>query len=320
MRERLILAVLALLPAFARAQETQVQYDTIYTYSGDIVCHVLEDTGKSIIFSYPGESLRNTLPANGFRFVQLASGRVIQGAPRVEVSGIKDWEKVILTSDPREIEGLELAGDFQSRRHARTEYCEDEIRKKAAEQRCHIVLVESVMPHIASDIDGDVNTRYVMKGLGYRYAGLGEELSAADADPFVQQGLLSVNGGKVYDYQGKELGKSELQAMMPPDVYKEFSNAAATYRTGKTILISGFAAEGLSLVGGVAGVIAQDPAVTVASCLTAGLGFTAGIVGVVLLISADNSMDFAISDHNGRTRATLFVGPTRSGAGLALRF
>jgi len=182
------------------------------------------------------------------------------------------------------------------------------------------VLVESVMPHIASDIDGDVNTRYVMKGLGYRYAGLGEELSAADADPFVQQGLLSVNGGKVYDYQGKELGKSELQAMMPPDVYKEFSNAAATYRTGKTILISGFAAEGLSLVGGVAGVIAQDPAVTVASCLTAGLGFTAGIVGVVLLISADNSMDFAISDHNGRTRATLFVGPTRSGAGLALRF
>lgn len=320
MLKKLIPALLALLPALAFAQEVPVQYDTIYTYSGDIVCHVIEDTGRSIIFTYPGETLRNNLPSSAFRFVQLSSGRVIQGAPRTEVRGIRDWKSVVLTSDPREVEGLELAGDFRTRRRSRVEYCEDEIRKAAADRRCHIVLVEPVIPKIDSDLDGDINTYYVLRGRGYRYPGLGEELAAAEADPAVQDGLLTRKGGKVCDSRGKVLGAGELRAVMAPEVYNEYSAAATTWRAGNAMLIGGFAASGLGIAGGIAGAAGGDPGVVAVSTLAFGAGSLAGVAGLVLLISGSSSMDYAISDHNGRKRASLSLGATQSGAGLALRF
>lgn len=68
---------------------------------------ILEVTdGEGIKFKYPGEELINNMPFSGFAKINLKSGRTITGEERITINGVEDFEKVILTYNPKDVKGL----------------------------------------------------------------------------------------------------------------------------------------------------------------------------------------------------------------------
>ena len=83
--------------------------DTIIKIDGDqIVAKILTVSEKGITFSYPDETVVNSLSKNVIKEIALSGGRKIffNTEPIPEINGKDDWEKVKLTYDASEVEGL----------------------------------------------------------------------------------------------------------------------------------------------------------------------------------------------------------------------
>ena len=85
------------------------QSDTVYTGSEKLVVKVVEITEESVKYTYPNETLINTVNKNTVRRIVFSSGRTQEFggySNYKEVSGWRDWESVSLAVAEHEIKGL----------------------------------------------------------------------------------------------------------------------------------------------------------------------------------------------------------------------
>lgn len=92
------------------AISTRAQLDTIFKLDGEILpITVLEVNEKSVKFTYPGESIPQTISGNTISRIHFRSGRKQEFSSSLNVSrikGCKDWEKVQISRLESEISGL----------------------------------------------------------------------------------------------------------------------------------------------------------------------------------------------------------------------
>lgn len=156
--------------------------DTLITHNNDtLLVNVVEVTdGENIKFKYIGEELLNNMPFSGFSKINLKSGRTIAGEDRIIVTGVEDFEKVVLTYNPEDVKGLtevqeitsvaksKMLGAYGSLERAK-KAAKIGLQKKAAALGCHIVL-------IVGDDSRDGHTGQAFKyttgsfiGIAYKY-------------------------------------------------------------------------------------------------------------------------------------------------------
>lgn len=128
---------------FANAQDKVVLRD-----GTELNVKVIESNDKRIVFTYPNEEVRNEKPKSVIEYILYASGRREEGFKIPKVEGEEDWEKVILTTDKNDVEGLTKAkyikvsgGSVWVKSEAAHKSAEEKLKKKAAKLKCGIVLV-----------------------------------------------------------------------------------------------------------------------------------------------------------------------------------
>lgn len=152
------------------------------------------------------------------------------------------------------------------------------------------------------------------------------------------------NGATFVDGRGQLLSDSELVDAIGEDIYQEtVVGARKQYTAGRKLLISGVAGLGVGiagLVGGAAIIAAAGPhqksnnevyfddedkaatgglVVLLGSVATA-LGGTALSAGIPLKVIGQSRLNWVENDYNERHAASLHLGVTPNGVGLALRF
>jgi len=123
---------------------------------------VVESNEKNIIFTYPNEDIRNEKSKKIIAYIIYASGRREECKPAIvipTISGKKDWEKVVITRDKEDVNGLtkvknisSISGSvFVSREKAYDDTL-DKLKKKTAKIGCGIVLIVNEKPAGMGDI------------------------------------------------------------------------------------------------------------------------------------------------------------------------
>lgn len=112
---------------------------------------VVESKDKAIIFTFPNEDIRNEKSKKLIAYIIYASGRREECKSAVvipTISGKDDWEKVVITRDKEDVEGLKQvkflsvdAGSAFTTKEGARETAIEKIKKKAAKISCGIVLL-----------------------------------------------------------------------------------------------------------------------------------------------------------------------------------
>jgi hypothetical protein len=149
MKYLIIIAILAL------CNKSFGQSDTIVKRSGEkLAVTIKSNDPSSVTFVYPNEDLINTLNKNVIEKIIFKSGRieVCSQATKLEVvNGIEDWEKVIITNNPADVEGLTKVGEVSSKsawggslgQNLADKIAREKLKKDAAEMKASIVLLET---------------------------------------------------------------------------------------------------------------------------------------------------------------------------------
>ncbi|MCK9638986.1 MAG: hypothetical protein M0R39_03680 [Prolixibacteraceae bacterium] len=125
--------------------------DTITKMSREsIAVKIISMSEKSVTFSWPGETMTISISKNLIEEIKYASGRKEKLSEKVLIRGEDDWEKVKLTTQASDIEGLIKKGDlnetspnigiYTSAKKAETKI-DRKIRQKAASLGAHIILI-----------------------------------------------------------------------------------------------------------------------------------------------------------------------------------
>jgi hypothetical protein len=152
--------------------------DKVIILNGDTIrCQILEFNG--IALTYKLSSPDSVYYMSGTKIYQLlySNGEIQNVSNRVMISGKKDWEKVILTSDTADIEGLVKVGDLKTKTYAAhdVEQARDEgqikLRKEAAELGAFIVLITDQYSRKALPLGRPqyYNVKSVFKATAYTY-------------------------------------------------------------------------------------------------------------------------------------------------------
>lgn len=169
MKKILLLSYFMLVCVASNAQDKVVLRDSTI-----LNVNVVEINDKSIFFSYPNETLRNEKPKNQIAYIIYASGRREEFKQSVQIPVItnsEDWEKVIVTNNREDINGLEMiqsitvsggAGLRFSSATSAHEKAINKLKKKAAEKRCGIVLI------ISENFGGRFNNISTITGEAYK--------------------------------------------------------------------------------------------------------------------------------------------------------
>lgn len=148
--KKLFIVLFALLSNFiAICQEKQP--DLLIKHSGEVMRVVVSNvTEKDITFTYPNETVINTISKNMVKEIQFSSGRIQKITERVIVTGEDDWEKVTITNNPDDVIGLVRKGEVRAKASndwnfksvkGVAEKAEKKIKKEAAEMKAHIILI-----------------------------------------------------------------------------------------------------------------------------------------------------------------------------------
>lgn len=127
--------------------------DTIIKIDGNrIIAKIITVSDNEITFSYPNETIINSISKNRIKEVIYSSGRkeIFNDKELIIINGEDDWEKVILTFIASDVEGLVKKGDidisdqrkmaFQSASKME-ENLKEEAKSKAAKLGAHIIYV-----------------------------------------------------------------------------------------------------------------------------------------------------------------------------------
>ena len=143
MKKFCFLFVLLICYCYSYAQDKIVLKD-----GTELNVKVIESNSKSVFFTYPNEDVRNEKSKSVIDYILYASGRREEGMKIHTIEGEDDWEKVILTTDKNDVEGLTKVkyikvsgGSIWVKSETAHKSAEEKIKKKAAKQKCGIVLV-----------------------------------------------------------------------------------------------------------------------------------------------------------------------------------
>ena len=127
--------------------------DILYYHNGDsVIVTILKTTPETVEFKYPEEEVTNVEYKNSLIKIKYKSGRIELCKPKsgiIEIKGIEDWEKVILTNNPDDVKGLTKIGEVAGRSGvgglaAKSGYtiARKKIKKEAAKLKASIVLIQ----------------------------------------------------------------------------------------------------------------------------------------------------------------------------------
>lgn len=147
-----------------------ISNDTISKLTGErIAVKVINISDKGVTFSYPGETMTNTLSKNLIKEIKYSSGRIEKVSEMIVITSEKDWEKVIFTDLPSDVEGLVKKGEISKSTanlgfiytpaKKSEEKLRTQIKKDAAKLGAHLVLVSPMI----------ISTSYMLKGVAYGY-------------------------------------------------------------------------------------------------------------------------------------------------------
>ena len=131
------------------------QLDTIVKRSGERLAVTLKSNDpSSVTFIYPNEDLITTLNKNVIEKIIFKSGRIevcSQTTKLEAVNGIEDWEKVIITNNPADVEGLTKVSAVSSKssfggalaQNLADKKAREKLKKAAAKMKASIILIET---------------------------------------------------------------------------------------------------------------------------------------------------------------------------------
>jgi hypothetical protein len=130
-----------------------IKPDTIFPLNGQsITCKVTKVGESEIEYSFLGEAVMNTVSKKQVSEIHFSSGRVQKISEKVLVLGEDDWQKVVLTTLPTDVTGLIKKELIRGKATGFTTLsnidniksrAEEEIKRKAASQKCHVVLIQT---------------------------------------------------------------------------------------------------------------------------------------------------------------------------------
>ena len=154
-----------------QTQNKASKSDVMYLHDGTAInCTVFRVDNFVIIYTYNGEQTQQVISKYAVeKIVHSNSGRVEKISDKVNVSGSKDWDKVIILEDKSNITGLNKVGEirgqstnwsgFNNLNH-RDYKAVKKIKMEAAEMGCQFILLES-------GLNGSYQS--VRKGIAYKY-------------------------------------------------------------------------------------------------------------------------------------------------------
>lgn len=128
-------------------QKTGNQHDKIVMRDGQVIeCEIVESGQLSVKFRLPDEAVLIGRSKNQIKHILYRSGRLEKCSPLPTISGPQDWHKVILTTNPADVEGLKMVREFKatskSALRSMNEGARIAMKKKAATIRAPIVLLQ----------------------------------------------------------------------------------------------------------------------------------------------------------------------------------
>jgi hypothetical protein len=160
---------------FVSCQET-MKNDTIFSINGDLmICKVINISEFDVVYSYPNESLTNTLSKKQIKEIHFSSGRIQKFTEKIVIRGEQDWEKVQLTTIPSDVTGLVKKQEVKGKSLGTTvanmtelkNKAEMQLKKEAARQGCHIVFIQ--VYNVVDSQFGLVMGKVNINGVSYSY-------------------------------------------------------------------------------------------------------------------------------------------------------
>lgn len=145
--------------------------DKIIRIKGDTLSVEIKSINEgSVTYNFPNETLQQTINKKSISKIIYGSGRLEEVTALVVITGEKDWEKVILTSNPADVEGLKKLEEVQGKQSRMyggqkglTEDAEKKVKKEAAKLKAHIVYIT------ASNFAMTPVNNVLVKGVAYTY-------------------------------------------------------------------------------------------------------------------------------------------------------
>lgn len=151
MKRVLAVLVFAFISVLAYSQEeSKVELDTIYKLGGrQMNVNVLKITSSSITYSKPGTDVVETISRKKVQKVVHSSGKIeVFNKPVFQMIEDFQWEAVVMTENPKEVEGLYKRGKIEAEsppssrsRKAAKRSCTIRMQKKAANMKGIMILV-----------------------------------------------------------------------------------------------------------------------------------------------------------------------------------
>lgn len=149
--------------------------DVIINHSGDSLKVNISSVDDMIIYNFPNESINNSLSKNCINKIIFSSGRIQQFDEKIIINSIKDWEKVIITTNPNDVKCLIRKGEVRSTssndwnfngKVAIDKKATMKIKKEAAKLNAHIILLEDQYKTNMTFWSGATSSKY---GIAYGY-------------------------------------------------------------------------------------------------------------------------------------------------------
>lgn len=168
MKKFLLVLILSFTAKAVISQEAS-KNDTIYKINKEmVICKIFHIADAEIIYSFPGESLTNSVSKKLIKEIHFSSGRIQTFSEKIIIKGEDDWEKVQLTNIESDIIGLIKKGEvkgygnppFVTAKSARRK-AEEHIKRAAAKLGCHTIFILSENTPVVGSI--------MIAGIGYSY-------------------------------------------------------------------------------------------------------------------------------------------------------
>lgn len=146
MRNYILLVVICCITTrFVSAQDLIVKHD-----GEKLNVKVNYVTESTIVFTNPGDSHSAKFGKAEVEKIVYKSGRIEMISDKVEVHGKKDWEKIIVTSNPLSVVGLIKKGEIHLKSAHRINGIlniesrdVEKMKKQAAEMGAHVIVLSS---------------------------------------------------------------------------------------------------------------------------------------------------------------------------------
>lgn len=170
-----ILLLLIIAGQCCYAQTTADLPDIVVQHSGDSLKVRVISVDDKVVFKYLNEGASNFLSNNCINKIIFGSGRIQKFDDKVVIIDSKDWEKVIITTNPDDIKCLVRKGEVRASSSNDWNFkgkmgidkkATMKIKKEAAKMKAHVILLEDQYKKNMTFWSGATSSKY---GIAYSY-------------------------------------------------------------------------------------------------------------------------------------------------------